>query len=55
MNQKQSSSRDVGISMEWDTQSMNNITAHKPAAVIILRFWHLHELGPSIYEHHNST
>ncbi|KAH3803931.1 hypothetical protein DPMN_132203 [Dreissena polymorpha] len=52
MYQRQSSSRDSGISMVWDPQSLNIMTAHEPAVVIISRFWHLHGVGPSVYEHH---
>ncbi|KAH3894414.1 hypothetical protein DPMN_018571 [Dreissena polymorpha] len=35
MKQQQSSSQDSGISKVHDPQSMNIITAHEPAAVII--------------------
>ncbi|KAH3708264.1 hypothetical protein DPMN_067711 [Dreissena polymorpha] len=55
MNQRQSSSRDFGISMVWDTQSMNTMAAHEQMAVTVLRFWHLHGEGPSVYEYYDST
>ncbi|KAH3802420.1 hypothetical protein DPMN_156096 [Dreissena polymorpha] len=55
MNQRQSSSRDLGISMVWDTQSMNIMAAHEKVAVITLRVWHLHGEGPSVYEYYDST
>ncbi|KAH3815726.1 hypothetical protein DPMN_144257 [Dreissena polymorpha] len=55
MNQYQSSSQDSGISMMWDPQYMNIMTANEPAAVIISRFWHFHGVGPSVYEHHDSS
>ncbi|KAH3815727.1 hypothetical protein DPMN_144258 [Dreissena polymorpha] len=55
MNQKQSSSRDSGVSLVWDPQSMNIMIAHELAAVIISRFWYLYGVRPSVYEHHDST
>ncbi|KAH3703907.1 hypothetical protein DPMN_078959 [Dreissena polymorpha] len=36
------------MSMVWNSQSMNIITAHEPAAVIISRFWYIHGTGPLV-------
>ncbi|KAH3780875.1 hypothetical protein DPMN_158700 [Dreissena polymorpha] len=36
------------MSMVWNPQSMNIITAHEPAAVIISRFWYIHGTGPLV-------
>ncbi|KAH3802419.1 hypothetical protein DPMN_156095 [Dreissena polymorpha] len=55
MNQRQSSSLYSGISMVWDPQSMKIMTVHEPAAVIVSRCWHLHELRPLSYEHHDDS
>ncbi|KAH3878803.1 hypothetical protein DPMN_002703 [Dreissena polymorpha] len=36
------------MSMVWNPQSMNIITAHEPAAVIISRFWYIQRTGPLV-------
>ncbi|KAH3803932.1 hypothetical protein DPMN_132204 [Dreissena polymorpha] len=41
--------------MVWDSQFMNITTAHVTAAAIISRVWHFHGVGPSVYEHHDSS
>ncbi|KAH3802418.1 hypothetical protein DPMN_156094 [Dreissena polymorpha] len=55
MDQQQSSSKNSGISMKWGPKSMNIMAAHEPEAVIISSFCHLHEVGPTVYEYHDST
>ncbi|KAH3803933.1 hypothetical protein DPMN_132205 [Dreissena polymorpha] len=55
MYQRKSSTQDYGISMVWNPQSMNIMTAHVPAAIIISRFLHLHDVGLPVYEHHDSS
>ncbi|KAH3708262.1 hypothetical protein DPMN_067709 [Dreissena polymorpha] len=55
MDLQQSSSQNSGNCMKWGPKSMNIMAAHEPVAVIISSFCHLHEVGPSVYEHHDST